>query len=155
MTYLAFTGLTERQQLALAMEESKKAAAALQAKDRQASRQMDSEVSLCAYCCMVTSHFEGQLYADFHSISKLYEDLSLDVDAPVLTLLFIQDEYSDRQEGASESEQDSVSEDESAVKPHRRAIKSAQPARSLTSQHSDVASQLGQHDHKLCECLYF
>jgi len=48
LTYLAFTGLTERQQLALAMEESKKAAAALQAKDRQASRQMDSEVSLCA-----------------------------------------------------------------------------------------------------------
>lgn len=95
--------LTERQQLALAMEESKKAAAALQAKDRRASRQMDSE-----------------------------------------------DEYTDRQEGASESEQDSVSEDESAVKPHRRAIKSAQPARSLTSQHSDVASQLGQHDHKLC-----
>ncbi|KAL0030908.1 hypothetical protein WJX79_000471 [Trebouxia sp. C0005] len=95
--------LTERQQLALAMEESKKAAAALQAKDRQASRQMISE-----------------------------------------------DEYSDRREGASESEQDSVSEDESAVKPHRRAIKSAEPARSLTSQHSDVASQLGQHDHKLC-----
>ena len=39
-------GLTERQQLALAMEESKKAAAALQAKGRQASRQMDSEVKL-------------------------------------------------------------------------------------------------------------
>ena len=58
--YLAFAGLTERQQLALAMEESKKAAAALQAKDRRASRQMDSEVSLCAHC-MVTTHFEGQL----------------------------------------------------------------------------------------------
>ena len=40
----ATVGLTERQQLALAMEESKKAAAALQAKDRQASRQTDSEV---------------------------------------------------------------------------------------------------------------
>lgn len=38
-------GLTERQQLALALEESKKAAAALQAKDRQASRQMDSQVT--------------------------------------------------------------------------------------------------------------
>ena len=67
MTYLAFAGLTERQQLALAMEESKKAAAALQAKDRQASGQMDSEVSLCAYrcmvttLCMVTTHLEGQL----------------------------------------------------------------------------------------------
>ena len=61
MTYLAFAGLTERQQLALAMEESKKAAAALQAKDRRASRQMDSEVSLYAYHCMVTTHFEGQL----------------------------------------------------------------------------------------------
>ena len=42
---MTFAGLTERQQLALAMEESKKAAAALQAKDRQASRQMDSEVN--------------------------------------------------------------------------------------------------------------
>ena len=42
---LCFAGLTERQQLALAMEESKKAAAALQAKDRQASRPMDSEVT--------------------------------------------------------------------------------------------------------------
>ena len=42
---MTFAGLTERQQLALAMEESKKAAAALQAKDRQASRQMDSEVT--------------------------------------------------------------------------------------------------------------
>ncbi len=61
MTYLASTGLTERQQLALAMEESKKAAAALQAKDRQASRQLDSEVSLCVDCCMVTLHIEGQL----------------------------------------------------------------------------------------------
>lgn len=44
--FLCSAGLTERQQLALAMEESKKAAAALQAKDRQASRQMDSEVTL-------------------------------------------------------------------------------------------------------------
>ncbi len=61
MTHLVFTGLTERQQLALAMEESKKAAAALQAKDRQASRQMDSEVSLCAYHCMMTLHIKGQL----------------------------------------------------------------------------------------------
>ena len=61
MTYLASTGLTERQQLALAMEESKKAASALQAKDRQASRQLDSEVSLCVDCCMVTLHIEGQL----------------------------------------------------------------------------------------------
>lgn len=61
MTYLTSAGLTERQQLALAMEESKKAAAALQAKDRQASRQMDSEVSLCADCCRVKLHIEGQL----------------------------------------------------------------------------------------------
>lgn len=94
--------LTERQQLALAMEESKKAAAALQAKAQQASRQSDSE-----------------------------------------------DDSSDSQ-GRSDSEQDSVSEDESAVKPHRRTTKPAQPARSLTSQHSDVASQLGQHEHRLC-----
>ena len=43
-----------------------------------------------------------------------------------------------------------MSEDESTVKPHRRSIK-AQPARSLNSQHSDVASQLGQHDHRLCK----
>jgi len=66
-------------------------------------------------------------------------------------LCVLQDDYSDRQEAASDSEQDSVSEDESAVKPHRRTIKSVQPARSLTSQHSDVASQLGQRDHRLCK----
>ena len=39
-------GLTERQQLALAMEESKKAAAALQAKDREAGQPLDSEVNV-------------------------------------------------------------------------------------------------------------
>lgn len=51
-------GLTERQQLALALEESKKAAAALQAKDRQASKQMDSQVTLLkalvAQCCLLS-----------------------------------------------------------------------------------------------------
>ena len=63
----------------------------------------------------------------------------------------MQEEASDI-EGVSDSGQDSVSEDESAVKPHRRSAKSALPARSLTSQHSDVASQLGQPDHQLCTC---
>lgn len=51
-------GLTERQQLALALEESKKAAAALQAKDRQASKQVDSQVTLLktlvAQCCLLS-----------------------------------------------------------------------------------------------------
>ena len=54
---------------------------------------------------------------------------------------------------ASDSEQDSVSEDESAVKEHRRTIKAEQPGGSLVSQHSDVASQLGKHKHQLCESL--
>lgn len=41
------------------------------------------------------------------------------------------------------------------VKPHKRSIKPTQAAHSLTSQHSDVASQLGQHEHRLCESFWF
>lgn len=51
----------------------------------------------------------------------------------------------------TDSEQDSVSEDESASKGRRRPVKSEQPADSLVSQQSDVASQLGKHKHQLCK----
>lgn len=78
------------------------------------------------------------------------ETLSPPTSIAFLTGFRVQQDDSDNESG-SDSEQDSVSEDESAVKPHRRSVRSALPAHSLTSQHSDDASQLGQHEHHLCK----
>lgn len=69
-------------------------------------------------------------------------------DLPISELVCVQES-----DDASDSEQDSVSEDEPAIKDHRRPVKTEQPTESLVSQHSDVASQLGKHKHQLCKCL--
>ena len=159
-------GLSERQQIALALEESKRTAAAERVHKHQASKKaakvghywpallqspqtfVPHNITLHMHCyssiTLPSLDLRAQASIDFRQVVHVLAFKFM----LLMKLCAMQESDSD---DASDSEQDSVSEDESAVKQHKHTIKAEQPADSLVSQHSDVASQLGKHKHQLCK----